>query len=866
MRDEQWRDVRRRHASGEAIKAIARDTGLSRNTVRRALASDVPPGSRPRPAPVPDADGVAIAELLAVEPGLGAAEIGRRIGWRRSASALRDRVRAARRVLPAPSTSGDGLPSSLTTFVGREQEVATVRRALDDRLVTLVGPGGVGKTRLALHAVRAVIGRFPDGVRVVELAALRDPGLLPRAVLDGLGVPGDARTDGEALVVRHLRGSRMLLVLDSCEHLVDAVAALVGAVLAGTRDVTVLLTSRQALGVGGEHVVGIAPLAFPAEGDPDESDVDTAVAFPSVALFAERAAAVVPGFAVEERNVADVVAICRELDGVPLALELAAVRLTVLSLRQLRDRLPDRFAVLTGGDRAGPARHRTLEATISWSFELCTAAEREVWVRSSVFTGPFDLDGFDDVCAHDGLGSGDAVDGLSGLAAKSLLVRHDDGDGVRFTLPATIRGYGHDRLDPTLARGLRRRHRDRQLRLVRTLDRQWCGPDQQVWSRRMRAERADLRAALDLGLREPDGSSSAVALAGGSFFLWVAGLSIAEHRHWLDLALATGTGRTAERARALAVCSLLASLQGDREAAASMAGDSGAISREIADPLGEATAVHMAGLAAFLSDEFARAAAQFSDAERRYRDLLPDGAGLLVALEVHDGLLAISRGALDRAAARLATTAEQCAARGDRWFRGYAVDGLGFVALLEGRTDDARRFSAEGLAPAAVFDDAIGLSLALDLAAWTAAADGDHERAAVLLGAASARWTSFGRQLYGSHDWQSRRRDFHERALSHLGRLRFDAAHRYGGTLGGADVVALAGDRSVPVGIPDEGEVLTAREREIARLVSDGLTNRQIASRLVLSPRTVEGHVSRAIAKFGFARRSQLAAWSSRRA
>lgn len=868
MRDEQWRDVRRRHASGEAIKAIARDTGLSRNTVRRALANDVAPGARPRPDRGPDADDRAIADLLAADPELGAAEIGRRIGWARSGSALRDRVRAARRACPSGPGPGDGVPSWLTTFVGREREVAAVRRALDDRLVSLVGPGGVGKTRLACHAVRSVAARFPDGVRVLELASLRDPDLLRQTVLDGLGIPGDARDDREreALAVRYLQGRRTLLVLDNCEHLVDAVAALVGAVLAGTREVTVLLTSRQALGVGGEHVVEIAPLAWPADGDPAESDVEAAGAYPSVALFAERAAAVLPGFGLDRRNVTDVVAICRELDGVPLALELAAVRLTVLSLRQLRDRLPDRFALLTGGDRTGPERHRTLEATISWSFDLCTAVERDVWLRASVFTGTFDLDALDEVCADDGLGSGDVVDGLSGLAAKSLLVRRDDGDDVRFSLLETIRGYGHDRLDPGLARTLRRRHRDRQLRLVRALDREWCGAHQQQWCRRMRAERADLRAALDLCLAEPDERSFAPALAGGSFFLWAAGLSIAEHRRWLDLALAADTGRTAGRARALAACSLLASLQGDQPAAAELAGQSGAISREIADPVGEATAVHMAGLAAFFTDEFERADAQLDDAERRYRDLLPSDAGLLVALEVHAGLLAISRGALERAAGRLATTVEQCAARGDQWFRSYAVDGLGFIALLEGRTDDARRYSAEGLSLAAAFDDAIGLSLALDLAAWTAAADDDHERAAVLLGAASARWTSFGRQLYGSPDWQKRRMDFHERALSHLGRPRFDAAHRHGGTLGGADVVALARDRCAPVGVPAVGDVLTGREREIARLVSGGLTNREIASRLVLSPRTIEGHVSRAIAKLGFSRRSQLAAWSSRRA
>lgn len=863
MRADEWRDIRRRHAAGEAIKAIARETGFARNTVRRALASDEPPGTRPRPETVPDVDDRAIAALLAAEPDLSAPEVGRRIGWDRSATALRDRVRAARRSRSARPDTEPAVPTRLTTFVGREREITAVRRALDERLVTLVGPGGVGKTCLAYEAVRPLATRFRDGTRVLELASLRDPGLLLQAVVDGLGVPGDD-ADRTALVVRYLQGRRLLLVLDNCEHLLDHVAAFVAAVLAGTGEVTVLVTSRQGLGVAGEHVVEVEPLAWPESGDPAEADPESARAFPSVALFADRASTVLRGFTLDRDNVGDVVAICRELDGVPLALELAAVRLHILSLRQLRERIPDRFALLTGGDRAGPERHRTLEATISWSFDLCTAHERAVWIRSSVFTGTFDLDALDEVCAHDGFGSADVVDGLAGLAAKSLTVRHDDGGDVRFGLLDTIRSYGHERLDPELGRSLRGRHRDRQLRLLEELDREWCGPDQRLRCRQMRAERADLRAALEFCLQDPGEQRSALALAGGSFFLWAAGLSVAEHRRWLDLALSADTGRTPARARALAACSLLAALQGDQPAGAELAEESEAISSELGDPLGRATARHMVGLSAFFSDDFDRAQELMAGSEVRYRDLLPADAGLLVALEVHLGLLAISQGDLARAAARLTTTAEECARRGDEWFRGYAVDGLGFIALLEGRTAEARRYSREGLSLAAEFDDAIGLSLALDLAAWTAATDDEHERAAVLLGAASARWTSFGRQLYGSPDWQKRRMDFHEHALGHLGRTAFEAAFQHGAVLSNEDVTALGLDPSVPLDLPEPRDLLTVRERQVAGLVTEGLTNREIAVRLVLSPRTVEGYVGRAISKLGFSRRTQLAAWMTR--
>jgi predicted ATPase/DNA-binding CsgD family transcriptional regulator len=617
-------------------------------------------------------------------------------------------------------------------------------------------------------------------------------------------------------------------------------------------------------------VVEVAPLAVP-EAMP-ATPVE-ALGHPAVALFVDRAASVLPGFALDERTLADVVELCRRLDGIPLAIELAAVRLRVLSVRQLLDRVEDRFAVLTDGDRAGPARHRTLQATIAWSHELCTPTERALWSRAGVFPGAFDLDALDAVCTDAvcteagptdvGIPSAALLDGVTGLAAKSILVRDEDQGEVRFRMLETVREFGHDQLPAELDGPLRTRHRDHYLAVAEALARGWFGPDQDAWSRRMKAELANLRAALDHSLREPGGGLAALRLVGAPRFLWATSLSMTEHRRWLQRALTAAPQPSRERVQALVTCALVASLQGDQPTAATLAKEGLELARDLGDEVGTAYATHLTGMVAFFSDEFPRAAELLAEGERRYRATggPPDLTG---ALDVHIGLLNISRDLLDEAQERLAATRERSEAAGEAWVRSYAIDGLGFIALLRGELGTARRLARESLELTARFDDTVGLSLALDLAAWTAAAGEEHERAAILLGAASARWRSFGQQLYGSPDWQARRDGYQQRARGCLGDPTFEAAFRHGAAMSRPDMLGYAlGARRQPA-LPGPLEVLTAREREIARLVAEGLTNRQIAARLVVSHRTVEGHVGRILGKLGFGRRAQLAAWVGR--
>ena len=292
----------------------------------------------------------------------------------------------------------DNLPADMTSLVGRRQEIADVRQLLSSsRMVTLTGLGGVGKTRLALRIARELRKAFSDGTWLVELAALRDPALLPQTVVNALHIPEASARAPMTILIEHLRHQQMLLVLDNCEHLLTDSAMLVDAVLRAAPELRVLATSRQALRVPGELLFAVPPLPVPA---PEAAlSAGAAIQYPALALFAERASAVVRQFAITTDNQPAVVRLCQRLEGIPLAIELAAARLPVLSVADLAARLDDRFHLLTEGSRTVSARHRTLQATIDWSYELCTLAEQTLWARTSVFADSFDLEGAQAVCS-----------------------------------------------------------------------------------------------------------------------------------------------------------------------------------------------------------------------------------------------------------------------------------------------------------------------------------------------------------------------------------------------------------------------------------------------------------------------------------
>jgi non-specific serine/threonine protein kinase len=313
------------------------------------------------------------------------------------------------------------LPAELTSFVGRRQELAEIKRLLSHyRLVTLTGVGGVGKTRLALRAADGLVRAFRDGVWLVQLDQLRDQALVAQAITGALGLQDRTGASPAAALADHLAGRQLLLVLDNCEHLVDAVAKLTDRLLRAADGLRVLATSREALNIAAESVLAVAPLPTPDPGQ--ELTAAQLGQFAAVALFAERARQAVGGFSVTEANRAAVAGVCRRLEGLPLAIELAAARTRVLSPGQIDARLGDRLGLLTRGCRAGPARQQTLRASIEWSYELCSAAERLLWARLSVFAGRCELDTAEGVCAGERLAAGQVLELLAALADKSVLV------------------------------------------------------------------------------------------------------------------------------------------------------------------------------------------------------------------------------------------------------------------------------------------------------------------------------------------------------------------------------------------------------------------------------------------------------------
>ena len=758
------------------------------------------------------------------------------------------------------------LPADLTSFEGRRSDLNHVKQLLGDaRLLTLTGFGGVGKTRLALRAARELTRSHPDGVAWVELADLRDPCLLRQTVVEALDMAELPGRDAWTAALQHVAGRRMLLVLDNCEHVLAEVAELADEMLRHAPGLRILATSRQVLGVPGETVLCVAPLPVP----PPERAAEPGVTslFPSLALFRERVAAVVPGFELTPANQVAAVELCRKLEGIPLAIELAAVKLRVLGLDELVARLDARLEVLRHSSRTGPSRHRTIEATIDWSYELCTDDERTLWARASVFAGGFGVEAAEEVCSGGSLPRAAVLDVIESLLEKSVLTRSASHGQVRFRMLEPIRQHGHAKLcDAGEDDELVHRHLGWVEALLGEACLQWFGPTQEIWCTTLRLEQANIRAAAEHCLDHPDCRERALKLVGEPWFLWVA-LFLDEGRNWLERAVAACPEPTGSRAIALGTLSYVAGLQGDHQRADETADLARAIAAAEGNDQVLAYAIHMGGLSALFQD-VEKSTRRLSEALALYEghDVLDDH---IVALRVQLALAHLFTGDLDQARAHFDWCRELCSLTGERWLLSYALYGLGFVAKLEGDLDRAIALGREALEIKCFFRDLCGLSTTMDLLAWAHADGGKYQDAACLLGAADSLWTSFGVRLFGSDDWLANMREAERDARSALGDRVFDAAFAAGVELDRADAIALALGRKevpTPAALAVESAVrLTRREDQVAELVAEGLSNRAIAERLVLSQRTVEGHVENILSKLGFHSRSQVAAWVGER-
>ena len=451
--------------------------------------------------------------------------------------ALRDGPQAA----PPVRRSFGNLPLELTSFVGRRTELSAVKHMLSSsRLVTLTGIGGVGKTRLALRTATDVAKNFADGAWLVELGELRDETLVVDIVAAGLGLRDESSARPLLdVLIEFLSSRRLLLVLDNCEQVVDAAAKLADTLLRACPELRILVTSREALDIGGEAVLRLSPLAFPR---PDsETTLGGLSGYDAVALFADRAAAAVPGFELTDDNKTTVASICSRLDGLPLAIELAAARLRAISPEQILERLADRYSLLTRGSRCAPVRQQALSWSVGWSYDLCTPAEQQLWCQLSVFAGSFDLEAAEDICDGD-LSPDQILDLLTALVDKSILTRTERNGSVQFRLLETLRDYSHDQIRQTDRYAeLRRRHADWCRRLVRDAAADWFSPRQVEWMKRLEREGLNIRAALEFTLT--NSPEAALEIAGTIHPFGIARRRLTETRHWLDRALAADAVR-----------------------------------------------------------------------------------------------------------------------------------------------------------------------------------------------------------------------------------------------------------------------------------------------------------------------------------
>ncbi|HXA59670.1 MAG TPA: LuxR C-terminal-related transcriptional regulator [Streptosporangiaceae bacterium] len=741
------------------------------------------------------------------------------------------------------------LPAEMTSLVGRGTEIAAVRERLGTaRLVTLTGVGGVGKTRLALRVAADARRSFPGGVWLVELSALRDPAALAQSVVTTLQLHDQSARSPQEVLTEHLAGQHVLLVFDTCEHLVGACADLAETLLRAAPGLRILCTSRQPLGVPGEHTVNVPPL--------DALD-------DAMKLFAERALAVDPSFLLSSANRQTVARLCERLDGLPLAIELAAVRLRALSLDQLLTRLDDRFRLLGQRPPAGAPRHETLRTTIGWSHDLCTPAEQGLWARLSVFAGAFDLDAAESVCA----GSDEVLSALIELVDKSIVLREPTVTGARFKLLDTLREYGAEWLEKLgETTMLRRRHRDHYLDLARRFDAEWAGPDQVAWYERISSEIPNIAAAIEFCLAEPAEHNAGLDLAGRLGFFWIVGRHMKLGRHYLDRALATSTEAGAERAWALWVRSWIALPEGDHPLADSLAAES----REIAGSLDNgrllAYAIYAAGLAAVAAGELDRGIALCQDASTRHTERGDNAIGTtMTACAMGMGL--VHRGEPDRAIEALEEARRLSGEPGELWARSYCDFIQAMAELNRGAAERALEYGRAALEAKRRLHDHTGSIASIDVLAGVAVALGDGYRAARLLGAAQEAWQSIGTPQAGLPELLAARAGCEGAARALVGDTDYDTAFRQGLRLDlhTAIAYALGEEKDLPPAEPPGKPALTRREFEVADRLALGMSNREIAENLVIARRTVDSHVEHILAKLGFTSRTQIAAWISTR-
>jgi predicted ATPase/DNA-binding CsgD family transcriptional regulator len=763
----------------------------------------------------------------------------------------------------------DDLPLELTSFVGRERELAELRELLDDtRLLTITGPGGSGKTRLALRVAAELAVGFDDGARWVELAALSDPDLVPQRVASALGVRETPGRRVDELLVEYLGPKAMLLVLDNCEHLVEGCAGLADALLRACPRLRLVATSREPLGVAGEISWPAPPLSLPDTAD-DVRALGDLLRYEAVRLFVERAAAALPGFALTAENAPAVARICERLDGMPLAIELAASRVRALSPRQILDRLDDRFRILTSGGRISVPRHRTLKATMDWSHELLSEEEKVFIRRLSVFAGGWTLEAAEAVCAGDGIAEVEVLDLLSRLVDKSLVVvREWDGE-ARYRLLETVRQYGREKLEESGEEGeVRRRHAGYFLELAETAEVAMSGLAQEAWVERLGVEHDNFRAALDWGEEHDTGATEArLLLAAALSQFWVIRGLFAEGLSRLEtlLALPAASGRNIARAKAWYALGSLYYRHGDHAAgdfvrARACYEESLEIFRELGSQ--PQIAVALADLGRVNADlgEYTSSRSLLEESLVLQRRLgnehgIAVGTYALGWLDFLRGEYASARPLLEEGLAIFRRV-------GDKFQLGGCVLYLGCLDCEQGNYAAARSRFVELTRLVSFQQYRYVAPLVVEAFVILAATQGQAARALRLAGAAAELRRGMGAQFrlgwqrYVARRVVSARESLTEEAAAAAWaegqKMTLEQTLAYA-LVEGPTVVPSQQAQGPPE--PPAGS-LSVRELEVLGLVAEGLTDAGVAERLHLSPRTVGRHLESVYRKLGVSSRT----------
>jgi predicted ATPase/DNA-binding CsgD family transcriptional regulator len=800
--------------------------------------------------------------------------------------------------------SPHNVPRGPTPFIGRQDAVDELRSLVQaNRLITLVGPGGVGKTRLAAAVASATASDFRDGARFVELGSTLESHLVSQTVVSTLGLEQQAGIPPLAILSANLSDKVLLLILDNCEHVIGGCAELADTLLKTCPDLHLIVTSRERLRIAGERVWPVPPLSFPTDDTP-LSAAQSASEYDAIRLFVERARAVLPSFELTEQNVAAVAHICRHLDGIPLALELAAAWVQTLTVEQIRNRLDDRLRLFSSGGRTALPRQQTLRGAIDWSYALLTNVEQSVFNRLAVFMGGCTLTSAEAVCARTSVAQQDVLPVLDNLVNKSLVLAEEHHGENRYRLLETLRLYGRERLVMSgEGDDVSDRHARHYLSIAEAAERHLWSANLRSWLDLVELEHENMRAALRWSTGRGD-TELALRIGTALCRFWSMRGHAREGLRWLDAGLSWETGAPSDvRAQALDAAGHLARDQGDYRHAISLYERGLSLRRELGDVRNEALALTNLAMVKQFQGQYADATTlqeQSLDLFRRlddegsvalslltlgtmeqlqhrgdraaelYRAALDifrrqDNARGMAACLNNLGNLASEQGAVTEAKRCYTETVRLLHELGDEHGRAATLMNLADLAWQSSDRHEATSLSRESLALFSAIGDKRGMAACLSFLAKVALEEHAFERAAMLMGASDAIRESLDGGLADAE--RSQGPTF--RALRDvMGEQRLATSWQTGRTLplsAAIDLAMAPTPTAAPATEPaDPRSPLTARQREVAALIARGFTNRQIADALFIAERTADTHVDHILAKLDVHSRAGIASWATR--